>query len=170
MQKSGHHRQVERPRCPYNLNPMAEEICQNRGLSRQINRSRWRPRHSDHPIRQPANKQRKRDTILPRMLTEATTVKSSHISVTRRMVTPTRMPKTMPSIREDRWGTTSLAPNTPWTRERSRRRAPHPDVDASEHRCKFVAGNPNRKPHREDGSAPSTKRDPPYRPGQWHRQ
>ena len=40
----------------------------------------------------------------------------------------------------------------------------------SEHRCRIGAGDPNRKPRREDGSAPSTKRDPLYRPGQWHRQ
>ena len=93
--------------------------------------------------------------------------------VTRRTMTPTGMEgnaKTMPLILEDRCGTTSLAPSTPWTRKQSRRRTPHPNVDASKHRCRIGAGDPNRKPRREDGSAPSMKRDPPYRPGQWHRQ
>ena len=84
---------------------------------------------------------------------------------TRRTVTPIGIEgnaKTTPSIREDRCVTTSLAPNTPPRRERSRRRAPQSDVDSSEHRCKIEAGDPNRKPRREDGSAPSTKRDPPH--------
>ena len=55
------------------------------------------------------------------------------------------MPKTTPANREDRCGTTSLASNTPRRRERTRRQEPQPDVDASEHRCRIGAGDPNRK-------------------------
>ena len=74
------------------------------------------------------------------------------------------MSKTTPANREDRCGTTALDSNTPRRRERTRRREPQPDVDASEQRCKI------EKPCQKDSSALSMKRDPSYRPGQWHRQ
>ena len=80
------------------------------------------------------------------------------------------MSKTTPTNREDRCGTTSLAFNTPWRRERTRRQKPST-------RCRCVrisVQNRSRRPESKNlvkKTVPQyQKRDPPYRKGQWHRQ
>ena len=124
-QKSSRHRRVERSRCPYNLILMAEEIRQNIGLPWQ----RPQIEVEVETLGRPQKVTGQREEEAGQCPTQLVDGSHNRLVVTRRTVTPPRMEsnaKTSPSIQEERCGTTSLAPNTPWAQESSRRRAPNP--------------------------------------------